>query len=390
LAFTRNPAVGFPATYTGTNEIDALVLIDQASQVTINGLDANDSVIVLGSALQNPALSNFTIYGNNGNDAITVSQIQTFSSSLIQGGSGTDSISVTGLVVGSTIRGGADGDRIFVSSLSSSTVNGNKGDDFLSISNFAVLSNARVFGGSENDEIEVRGQIRNSSVNGSAGADLIQIFGSMVNSTAFGGSGNDKLEVFTASDVAVSGDLGNDFVQVTFSGDGDNVIETGDGNDRVDIDFGADGFNTIDTSVGADTINLFTLFGTNSIIFDRGDSVVSTSDTLLATVADGTSITFGNGVDLITGFDFLTDEVAVDFGVTVFDNLNLDATTDILASTGVYEVRGTIAGNTFNVLAAGTDYLYIVGGANQTIANALASSSNIFFSDEQLFAGNFV
>lgn len=394
MAFTRNPAVGFPATYTGTNEVDALVLIDQASRVTIQGLDANDSVIVSGAALQNAALSEFKIFGNDGSDTISVTSFNTLSSSLIQGGNGGDFISVTNLVVGSTIRGGADGDTIQVSSLSSSTVNGNKGSDSLSVT--GVMSNARVFGGSENDFIDLNNvSLRNSRVNGSDGADLVRVDNgtSMVNSTAFGGAGNDTIQVITDFSVSVSGDNGNDIIDVF--GDGDNSIVTGEGNDAITVFAFADGSNTIDASTGADTVFFDPFFtaGSNTIVFDRGDSVASTANTVTgnAFLIDGLTVTFGNGVDKITGFNFFEDAVDVDINISAFVNLNGDATTDILSSTGVFEIFGDLAGNTFTVDAATpTHFLYIVAGANQTIANDLASTSNIFISDTQLFAGDFV
>ena len=46
MAFTRNPATGLPATYEGTNNPDQLILLDQASDITISGLDADDNIVI--------------------------------------------------------------------------------------------------------------------------------------------------------------------------------------------------------------------------------------------------------------------------------------------------------------------------------------------------------
>lgn len=406
MAFTRNPSTGIPATYTGTNQVDSLVLINEASQITIEGLDANDSVIVTGAALQNRALSGYTIYGNDGSDSITVSQANTLSTSLIQGGNGDDNIFVSAFMVNSTVRGGTNDDLIRITNgISASTVNGNKGSDTITVS--GTLSNARVFGGSENDVITLNNSaMRNSRANGSDGSDTINVRGgvSMVDSTVFGGAGNDFLNAnYNSNDLSFSGDNGNDVVTIGGVADvlnfcnGDNSIVTGSGNDAISLATGAgataNGDNAINAGTGADVITFGALtFGSNTVVFNRGDSVAATANTVAAapTVANGLTITFANGVDKITGFASFADTIDIDFVDNVFDNLNTDPTGNVLSSTGVFEIQGNLAGNTFTVNNVGGDFLYIVGGGNQTIANAINTSTSIFISDNQLFAANFV
>lgn len=404
MAFTRNPATGAPATYTGTDQVDALVLIDQPTQITINALEADDSIVVTAAALDNPALSFYTIYGNDGSDSITVSRANTFANSLVQGGNGDDFIGVFALSVGSTIRGGADDDLIRVGSLSSATVNGNKGSDTVSVT--GIMSNARVFGGSENDVVNIAAAMRNSRANGSDGSDTMNINAgtTMVDSTVFGGAGNDFINAqFNDNNLSVSGDNGNDVVSFATAAfgtaDGDNSIVTGSGNDEVLLatiaTATADGDNFINTGTGADVIVFGpgSTAGANTVVFNRGDSVASTANTVsaAATVANNQTITFLNGVDKISGFTSGVDAVDIDFVDNVFNNLNGDAVTDVLSSTGVFEIRGDLAGNTFTVDNVGpSHFLYIVGGGNQTIANAVNSSTNIFISDTALAAADFV
>ena len=373
-------------------------------------------MIVYGSALQNPALSEFKIFGNDGSDSISISQATTFSTSLVQGGNGDDTINIAAnffyaggpLVVGSTIRGGADEDTINIfGGLSSSTVNGNKGDDLINV--FGLMSNARVFGGSENDTIDLnRVSLRNSRVNGSNGSDTINIRNqtSMVDSTVFGGAGNDFINVAafgtsTTNAYTVSGDLGNDIITlgrlVPFGdgADGDNVISTGEGNDEIRLR-SADGDNTIDADVGADLVEFSILDtnGNNTVIFDRGDSVAATAFSAVGTLDNADTITFGNSVDRITGFSFFADEIDVDFNTTgnIFEILTTTDLNFVLNNNQVYFIEGTLVGDTFTMddtLGTGSG-IYILSGSNQTLGTALISNSNMIYSDAAIFAGNIV
>jgi hypothetical protein len=173
------------------------------------------------------------------------------------------------------------------------------------------------------------------------------------------------------------------------NGDGDNSIVTGNGNDEVIANF-AGGDNSIDTGVGADIITLTNTLGDNSITFDRGDSVASSASTVGATLA-GALITFGNGVDRIIDFA-ATDEIAIDFtqSVALTTLLAGDLSTTVLSSTVVYELRGALVGNVFTQAAGGTEALYIIGGGNLTADQALASSTNIVYSNALIGAGDFV
>lgn len=423
MTFTRNPATGTPATYTGTDEVDSLVLIDQASQITIRALDADDSIIVTGQALTvgagTRALSAYTIYGNDGDDSITISA-SALSGSLIQGGSDDDTINLVGSATGvltasnTIIRGGADDDSITVSGLSFSTVNGNAGSDTITVT--SVMSNSRVFGGADNDTINLRGRMLATNANGSNGSDTINIGTtaqlSMVASTIFGGAGHDF--IFAANndnDLTVSGDDGNDVI--TFgatTADGDNSITTGSGTDTVTLT-NATGDNTINTGIDADLITFADAAnGNNTVVFDRGDSVAATATNAAGIMEDDDTVTFGDGVDRITNFTSATDEIDVDFtavaatavdGVEVNDSIGVildDADLNtVLNANAIYNLTGALVGNTFTAAlanAAGTTGtgvgIYFLSGQNQTLGDALLTSTNMIYSSVALAFADFV
>lgn len=406
MAFTRTPVDGSPATYTGTDLVDTLTLADQASEITISGLDADDVIIVSGAALSANALSAFKIYGNDDDDTISVSAAQ-LSGSTVQGGSGDDTLNftATATAVSSVVRGGADDDTITVQSLNSATVNGNKGIDTITVNGNAL--NSRVYGGSENDTININAQ--NSTLtryNGSKGADTLNILNTAIltRGSVFGGEGNDNIQVVTsagaagtiASSVYLSGDKGNDTITVASTVGGD--VLGGEGNDNISVTgTAATDAYAVTGGLGADTITIGT--GTDTITFNRGDSLSETASQLGGTLGTNTtlqttdSVTFGNGVDTISGFTTGTDIIDIDMAVpaaiTVLDGAAL---TTNMASTGIQVFGGTLAGNTFTfaaTVAAANDFLYIVGGGNQTVASGLVNSDNIFISDNILAITDF-
>jgi len=394
LAFTRNPATGLPATYEGTAAVDTLILADEASEITINGLGDDDIIVVSARALAANALSSYKIYGNDGDDAISITAAQ-LSASTVQGGSGDDAItfSAGANLVGSVARGGADDDAIFVSSLNSSTVNGNLGTDTITVTGNAFSS--RVYGGSDNDTINIDARIaRDTRFNGSKGGDtlIVSRFADISNSSVFGGEGNDRLTVAAgnASTLYLSGDKGNDTITAAavtvggsvFGGEGDDVI-------NVNGTAAADSFLVIG-GTGADDITVGV--GTDTIEFNRGDSLAATTAAFAgANLAVTDTVTFGNSVDLITGFTTGTDELQIDFNapaaITAFGAGTALSTR--MATTGIIEFSGTRVGNTFTFDGTNTDFLYVIGGGNQEISIGLQSSTNIFISDTQLAIGDF-
>ncbi len=406
MAFTRTPLTGSPATYTGTDLVDTLTLADQASEITISGLEADDVIVVSGAALSANALSAFKIYGNDDADTINVSAAQ-LSGSTVQGGSGDDTLNftATATAVSSFVRGGADDDTITVQSLNSATVNGNKGLDTITVNGNAL--NSRVYGGSENDIININAQNSNlTRYNGSKGADTLNIAttASVAGGSVFGGEGNDNILVVTTGggagtvtgSVYLSGDKGNDTITVTSTVGG--TVLGGEGNDSINVSgtAAADAY-AVTGGLGADTITVGT--GTDTITFNRGDSLSATASQLGGTAGTSTtlqttdSVTFGNGVDTISGFTTGTDVIDIDMGVpAAITNQDGAVLTTSMASTGIQVFGGTLTGNTFTFdssVATAADFLYIVGGGNQTVAAGLVNSDNIFISDNVLAIGDF-
>jgi len=405
LAFTRNPVEGFPATYEGTNEIDTLILADQPSDITINGLDAADVINVSAAALAANALSNYKIYGNDGGDTISVNAGQ-LATSTVQGGAGDDAITFTANAnaLGSVIRGGADDDTISVSDLNSTTVNGNLGTDTITVTGNAFSS--RVYGGSENDTINIDGVTsRDTRFNGSKGADFLNVRtdSNLTSSSVFGGEGADQIVTVTTGGTGLtstfyfSGDKGDDLIRINFVSN-DGTVNGGEGIDTITVGNAADTSDrtdivSIDASTGADTVTVAGA-STKDITFDRGDSVAATAvqqGTSLAAITptaaivvdnltEGNVVRFGNGVDVITGFTTGTDLVDVDITVPAAVTNGVAAAGTTYAANAIVEIRGTWAGNGFSVAAAGADYLYVIGGSNLTASAMLTNTSNAFVS----------
>jgi Ca2+-binding RTX toxin-like protein len=398
LAFTRTPAAGFPATYEGTDGIDTLVLLDQPSDIRINGLGENDVITVGAAALAVSAISNFKIYGNDGSDTISITAAS-LSSSLVQGGSGEDRIVFSAVnSLNSTIRGGAGNDTLFAGNMNQSTANGSNGDDLITV--VGNVFSSRVFGGADNDTIQIFGvNSRNSRFNGSKGADRIEVSAgaNLTLSSVFGGEGNDLITSTAAntSEGYYSGDLGNDVLTLSHTtAVGTPIVVTalgGDGNDLITVNAGTNEVTyEVTGGTGADQIFLAGV-GIDNLTFNRGDSVASTDQLFTgATLAAADTITFANGVDTITGFATTIDDINVDIAVpTVLTNINGFTLNTVLLSTGIFEVSGTLTGNVFAADNSGTDFLYIVGGGGLTVDQALRTSSNIFISDNALAIGDF-
>ncbi len=399
MAFTRSPETGAPATYTGTDAVDTLILADQASDITISGLAGDDGIVLSAAALAANALSGYKVYGNDGDDTISITAAQ-LSSSTVQGGGGDDIITSTAgaNVLGSVVRGGAADDTLFVRSLNQSTVNGNKGTDTITVTGNAFSS--RVYGGSENDTINIGNGVgatltggAGTRFNGSKGADTLAATAAanLTGASLFGGEGGDNITVAAtnASTLYLSGDKGSDIITATGVTVGGEVFG-GEGNDFITVGGAAagDAFD-IDAGVGADTITLVGgATGTDTITFSRGDSVAATTSNFAVATAgsiDNTdTITFGSGVDTITNFVTGTDVVDIDIAVPGALTAVAAAdstTTNTLAPTAILELRGGLAGNVFTVdLAAGADYLYVVGGGNATYGSVLNNSTNAFVS----------
>jgi len=116
------------------------------------------------------------------------------------------------------------------------------------------------------------------------GASTVPLTSAVAAVTMHGGSGVDTFTGGLLADT-INGNAGNDILS---GGNGADTIDGGLGSDNITDGAGGD---TITTGANADTVNMGT------------DSVAATSTNFAgATVAVGDTMTFGNGVDVITDF----------------------------------------------------------------------------------------
>jgi len=409
LAFTRNPSTGTPATYQGSDKADDLFLVDQAKDVRVNGSGLDDIIAISASALAANALYNIESYGNDGDDTMFLSAALV-SNSILQGGKGEDTIGAGAAgfqssFSGSIVRGGADDDTIIVQNANGGTFNGNKGEDTIQV--LGNAANAKIYGGSEADNITLDGVLyTNSTFNGSKGNDILTVnSGEFSGSTIYGGSENDIINVNqgttvagvavlgTVTEITVSGDKGNDKM---FVGRNTNQLTKatatgGEGDDTIEIAVSTSA--SVDAGVGADNVDASNSAALANItsVFNSGDSVAATATTFAGNTLDQGLITFGKGVDVLEGMQAATDKVDVDFT----DSAITDVTTALLDTqleTGqIYGITGTFAAGAFTADANGADGLMIVGGGNNTLEDVFKASANMFVTDGFFFVEeNFV
>jgi hypothetical protein len=459
----------FPAEYKGTEGNDSLFLVDQPSEVLIEALDGEDVIDIIGPSTNNGVISDFAIYGNGDDDLIQISATNIVDSLVQGGGGKDviligdfdrelPFLSV-GAVSNSIVRGGADSDFVSVQSAQNGTVvNGNKGNDQVDI--YGNTNGVRAYGGSENDEIYVScGTFNNSSVNGSAGADTIWVGGykgvgtdsievpgevSISNSSIWGGSEDDIFyllgDFIQSDDLLVSGDKGDDKIFTrtqsgVFEGGVTGTFNGGEGDDIAQGTFQTDkqdATNTFDMGVGADILILEDAAGVaaeDTYVFNAGDSVAATKinkDTTFvqgnpindlftkgliknpfndANTRAGTTITFGDGIDFISGLG-AEDKIDIDFTPAGKVDLGPDSIPpnrgiqtgasfdQILDANTIYEIYGDFnqANGEFVVdyNDVGGDSLYIVGGEGKTLEEALLTSTNMFISDTDLTVPQFI
>jgi len=404
LAFTRNPSTGTPATYQGSDKADDLFLVDQAKDVRVNGSGGDDIIAISASALAANALYNIESYGNDGDDTMFLSAALV-SNSIVQGGKGKDTIGAgaegfQSSFSGSIVRGGADNDTVIVQNANGGTFNGNKGEDTISV--LGNAANAKIYGGSEADNITLDGVLyTNSTFNGSKGNDILTVnSGEFSGSTIYGGSENDIINVnqgvggvATVEEITVSGDKGNDKMFVGAQGAQltKATATGGEGDDTIELAVSTSA--SVDAGVGADNVDASNSAALANItsVFNSGDSVAATATTFAGNTLDQGLITFGKGVDVLEGMQAATDKVDVDFT----DSAITDVTTALLDTqleTGqIYGITGTFAAGAFTADANGADGLMIVGGGNNTLEDVFKASANMFVTDGFFFVEeNFV
>jgi Ca2+-binding RTX toxin-like protein len=370
------------------------------SNSTIYGGKGDDTV-----AMQAGVTSSLLVIGNEGSDVL---QTGTGNDTVV-GGVGWDTIAIAGgnnLVYGDEMDGTGSGwDIIEIGGggSGSSTVFAGAGNDQVEIGSDG---NNIVSSAAGNDTVDIIGN-GNNSVGGSTGDDGISILGTGIN-TIFGGQGNDLLEFDGGIGFITAigfGNEGDDTITVTSGLNG--TLQGADGNDSIIIE--SIGNIIVGGGAGNDTITFQTETPlTASINGGTGADIISApantvksfvqlnGDSLAATYVNdivvdniwtaGDTIVFGNGVDVITGFDTTSP---TDVLQTTLGDLGLDQTHggELYRALGTSIYSGMVAGrsyylsgtwttgsNVFTVTADGDglDGLLVTAGNN----GSLTSNSN--------------
>jgi len=192
--------------------------------------------------------------------------------------------------------------------------------------------------------------LNNINASGMTGAFVMGAAGVNTAATALtGGAGADTL----------IGNSGND---VIVGGAGIDTITGGLGGDDIT---GGDGADVITT--GARTAN----------------SVAASATSLTATIAQGDSMTFGNGVDIIRGFTTGSDTLAVSAAITatiegVVPTTLIGATENNLTNSTAFGARGNFVAATsvFTFSATGADFLLHINDGTAA-DDVLSTATNI-------------
>jgi VCBS repeat-containing protein len=174
---------------------------------------------------------------------------------------------------------------------------------------------------------------------------------------------------------------GSDQADWLFGGAGNDTLNGGAGNDRL---FGGTGADRLTGGAGADT---FVMTASNSI------DPTASSDGNWNTINSASSITFGNGVDVITDFNFSDGDRIQAKAPTAI--VTTGSSLDSNATTVAYLVKGIWNNETklFTIDApdgVGADYLYVNDASYNT---SISLSSNSFIIQGTLsstLADNFI
>jgi len=262
----------------------------------------------------------YSVYG--GKDADTIDVVQAINSTL-QGSKGDDTIGTNTVagsvkVTSSLVYGGADNDKIYFGEVTGSTVQGSAGADTLTMkTGDSILS--KINGGADNDTILIEAAVgeisKGSTLNGNKGADKITIEDAVTidEITVFGGAGNDTINA-GANQTTISGDLGSDIIK-GHKGDKTSV-SGGDGNDT--ITNGGAGTQTVNGGEGIDAVALDST-GVNTLMAGRTASAAATAvnyqNGANGALKKGDTITFANGIDVVTGLA-ATDKIGAELNTT--------------------------------------------------------------------------
>ena len=181
----------------------------------------------------------------------------------------------------------------------------------------------------------------------------------------------------------------------TTSQDGATTITTGAGADTITLfATSAAGANTITAGAGADSITLYTNFSSiDTIVQADGASKAATADTT-TTVAAGQTITFGNGLDIINGFNGAVDRIDVGTGGAAISGIGM-VDTAFTATKTIFLSGAYVAGTGIFTIAAdgnGADTLLLdtTGAGDGSIATADTWILLVGTNSGTLVAGSFI
>lgn len=284
--------------FGGTGE-DSITLngVDDATVYGGNGMaDAADGDDVI--TINTGGDSHFDVYGNGGDDTITVGVLgQDGPDSAIYGGAGDDTITVGGSEV--TVVGGLGEDNITVNAADDVLVYGGNSvasaDDGADIINVTLTgdSNAVIYGNGGDDTITVNG-----------GDDVL----------VFGGQGDDTITFSAeAGDTTVWGNVGADTFDVTFNGAAEPEDER-DVAHIADLNFGEDHLDVGATINFVNDITDATTTDANQAAFDAIEDAATLDEAANAALLFGTgTVTLGNAVVFeYDGHTYLTIDTAND------------------------------------------------------------------------------
>jgi len=369
----------------GSNGATRLATLDASNATGTVNVDASASTVNFTATVSGAAA--VTLTGGSGNDVLTGTS---FADSLT-GGDGADSVTA-----------GA-GDDIVSGGRGADTLAGGDGTD---TADFTGLNGVfDVGGGVVSSGIAVNlgttavtaANVRAYTVIEGAGTTAAALSTGLANLSS-GTAVYIGAETGAASGVSlVSGviDTLSGFENVTGSAGSDVII----GSSGANSISGAAGLDYIDGGAGNDTINAGTGAdyviggaGTDTIVMAAGDSIARTAETITeALTVAGETITFGNGVDQISGFVSGTDTLdvataanytAVAIGadvrtLTVGNNFGLRG--DFVAATGV-----------FTLSATGADTLVFTNLANTALTSALNTAAVVLIGVTALTTADFV
>jgi Ca2+-binding RTX toxin-like protein len=361
---------------TGAGDDSALggtgndTLLGQAGDDTLNGQGGND--VVQGSDGNDTSVWEGTGGGNDSiNDPVG-------DNTLLVNGNGTANNFVIGKTVEDQLRISESGKSVTVGpNFNRVAVNGNNGNDTITVGNLEDIPGIliEVFGGNGNDSINASGALVGNvrlSLNGDAGNDTI--FGSEDADTVVGGDGNDLLYGNAGDDTMIAGDgndnlygqAGNDSMQGNAGddslrgNDGNDTIEAGDG---FDVLLGQNGDDSLDGGTGDDSLEGNA--GADTLLGDLG------IDTL--TGGDGNdSLDGGRHDDLInggTGDDFIRGDHgndSIDAGDGNDTVIAGDGNDSVIGGLGNDQINGSDGNDIIN--SGGGDDIVLGGDGNDTLA----------------------